>query len=128
MILSDNPYNFHTLSLNSLANPFADVFSIVGIKCTIFVNLLTNTRIELYPCASSNLVMKSAEMYAQGFSGVEFGINFPAGCSVQFLLYWQVSHSSIYCFTSFVTPGYQKFLVTNSTIFYCPPYSPTGIS
>jgi len=75
------------LSLNNLASSSTNVFSVVGIKCTIFVNLLTNTKIELYPCASSNLVIKSAEMWAQGFSRIEFGINFLAGCSVQFLLY-----------------------------------------
>jgi len=63
MILLGNPYNFYTLSLNNLASPSTDVFSIVEIKCTIFVNLLTTTKIELYSYASSNLVMKSAEIY-----------------------------------------------------------------
>jgi len=62
MILSGNPCNFYTLSLNNLASPSADVFSVVGIKCTIFVSLSTTTKIESYPCANSNLVMKSAEM------------------------------------------------------------------
>jgi len=85
MILSGNPYNFYTLSLNNLANSSTDVFSIVEIKCTILVNLSTTTRIESYSCASGNLVMKSTEMYAQGFSRIEFGINFPASCSMQFL-------------------------------------------
>ena len=64
-------------------------------------------------------------MWAQGFSGIKFGINFPAGCSVQFLLYWHVLYPSTYYFTSFITPGHQKFLVTNSIVFYCPP---TGVS
>jgi len=128
MILSDNPCNFYILSLNNLANSSTNVFSIVGIKYTIFVNLSTTTRIELYSCASSNLVIKFTKICAQGFSRIEFGINFPAGYSVQFLLHWQVSHPSIYCITSFVTPGYQKFLVTNSIIFHCPLCSPTSIS
>jgi len=87
MILSGNPCNFYILSLNNLANPSTNVFFIVEIKYTIFVNLLTTTRIELYPCASGNLVIKSAEIYTQGFSGIEFGINFPTGYSIQFLLY-----------------------------------------
>jgi len=57
IILSGNPCNFYTLSLNNLASPSADIFFIVGIKCTIFVNLSTTTKIELYPCASySDLV------------------------------------------------------------------------
>ena len=63
MILLDNPCNFLMLSLNNLASPFTDIFSVVGIKCTIFVNFLTITKIELYCCASSSLVMKSAEIY-----------------------------------------------------------------
>ena len=36
-------------------------------------------------------------------------------------------HLSIYCFISFVTSGYQKFLVTNFTVFYCPLYLLTGV-
>jgi len=35
MILSGRLCNFHTLSLNSLAKPFANVFSIVGMKWTV---------------------------------------------------------------------------------------------
>ena len=46
MMLSGRPYNFYMLSLNSLARPSADVFSVVGIKCAIFVNQSTTTRIE----------------------------------------------------------------------------------
>jgi len=58
-----------------------------------------------YPCAKGNLVIKSANIYIYGFSEIEFGINFPAGCSVQFLFHWQASHSFTYCFTFFVTPS-----------------------
>ena len=36
-------------------------------------------------------------------------------------------HPSIYCFTSFVTSGYQKFLITNFTVFHCPLYPLTGV-
>ena len=71
--------------------------------------------------------MKSANICVQGFLGIELGINLSAGCSVQFLFLWQELHPSIYCFISLVTSGYQKFLVTNSTVFHCPLYPPTGI-
>jgi len=128
MILLGNPCNFHTLSLNNLASSSADVFSVVEIKYTIFINLSTTTKIELYPYTSGNLVMKFTEIWAQDLYGIKFGINFPAGCSVQFLLYWHIKLFSIYCFTSFMTPGHQKFLVTNSTVFYCPLCPPTSIS
>jgi len=60
IILSGNPCSFQTLSLNKHANPSALVFSVVGIKCPIFVNLSTTTKIESYPCAKGNFVMKSA--------------------------------------------------------------------
>ena len=128
MVLSGNLYNFHILFLNNLASFSTNVFSVVGIKCTIFVNLSTTTKIELYSCTNSNLVMKSAEIYTQGFSRIEFDISFSASCSVQFLLYWQMSYPSIYYFTSFVTSSYQKFLVINSTVFYYSLCSPIGIS
>ena len=37
-------------------------------------------------------------------------------------------HPSIYFLTSFVTPGHQKFLVTNSVIFHCFLYPLTNMS
>ena len=55
------------------------------------------------------------------------GINFPAGASVQFLFLWHTSQDSIYFLTSFITSSHQKFLVTNSVIFYCSLYSPTSV-
>ena len=128
IILSGNPCNFQILSLNNHASPSVLVLSVVGTKCVIFVNLSTTTRIESYPCAKGNFVMKSALMWVHVFSGIKFGINFPAGGCVQFLLHWQALHPSIYSFTSLVTPGHQKFLITNSTVFYCPPCPPTGVS
>ena len=86
-MLSGNPYSFYTLSLNNLASPSADVFSIVEIKWTIFVNLSTTTKIESYPCAIGSLVIKSANICVQGFLGIGLGINLPASYSVQFLFF-----------------------------------------
>jgi len=82
IILLDSLYNFHTLFLNSLASSSANIFSVVGMKWTIFVNLSTTTKIELYPRASGNLVIKSTEMCVQGLSRIELGINLPAGYSM----------------------------------------------
>ena len=115
------------LSQNNLVTPFAEVFFIVGTKCAIFVILLHTTKILLYLYTSSSFVIKSAKMCIQGFFGTVFGMSFLAGASVQFLFLWHASHSFIYFFTSFVTPGHQKFLVTNSVVFYCPSYPPTSI-
>ena len=49
MILSGSLCNFQMLSLNNCANPSALILSVVGIKCVIFVNLSTTTKIESYP-------------------------------------------------------------------------------
>ena len=78
-MLSGNPCNFQILSLNNHASPSALVFSVVGIKCTIFMNLSTITKIAPYSCAKGNFVMKSALMWLHAFSGIEFGINFSTG-------------------------------------------------
>jgi len=88
MILLENSYSFYTLSLNNLANSFANVFSIVGIKWTILVNWFTITRILSYPWAKDNLVIKFTDIYVQGFLGIELGINFPASYSMQSLFLW----------------------------------------
>ena len=85
IMLSGSPCNFQTLSLNSHVNPSALVLSVVGIKCPIFVNLSTTTKMASYPCTKGNFVMKSVLMCDQAFSGIKFGINFSAGGCVQFL-------------------------------------------
>ena len=90
-------------------------------KYAIFVSQLHTTSIASYPWASGSLVMKSTVICIQGFSGALFGISFPAGATVLFLFCWHKSHPSMYLFTSLVTPGYQKFWMTNSTIFHCLP-------
>jgi len=60
IMLSSSLCNFQILFLNNYASLSALVLSVVGTKCTIFVNLSTTTKIESYPCAKGNFVMKSA--------------------------------------------------------------------
>jgi len=48
------------LSLNSHTSLSALILSVVDAKYAIFVNLSTTTKIELYPWAKGNFVMKSA--------------------------------------------------------------------
>ena len=60
IMLSSSLCNFQMLSLNNCANPSVLVFSVVGMKCAIFVNLSTTTRIELYLYAKGNFIIKSA--------------------------------------------------------------------
>ena len=63
IMLSGNLCNFHTLFLNSLANSFAKVSSIMATKCTIFDSLSYTTRIAFFSVTSSSLVMKSTFRY-----------------------------------------------------------------
>ena len=90
IILSGNLCSFQILSWNSLATLSTKVLSIVGTKCAIFVILSYTTRIALYPCTSSNFVIKSAIIWLQDFSGTALGINFPASISMRFLFLWYV--------------------------------------
>jgi len=47
IMLSGSLCSFQILSLNNCARPFVLVLSVVGIKCAIFVNLSTTTKIKL---------------------------------------------------------------------------------
>ena len=128
MMLSGNLCHFQILSWNNLTTPSTEVFSIVSTKCAIFVILSHTTKILSYPYANSSFVMKSANMYVQSFFGTAFGMSFPVGASVWFLFLWYMSHPSIYFLTSLVTPGHQKFLITNPVVFYCSLCPPTSMS
>ena len=66
-MLSGNPFNFYTLSLNSLANPSVDIPSIVATKYVIFDSLSQITRITFFPATNSHFVMKSTIKYVYGF-------------------------------------------------------------
>jgi len=61
-ILFSNSCNFHTLSLNHLANISTDVFSIVVIKYIILDNLSHTTSIVSFSVTNSNLVIKDTSM------------------------------------------------------------------
>jgi len=69
-------------SQNSLASLSTDVFSVVAMKCAILLKQSHTTKIALYLWANGSLVMKSAEIWLHGFSGITLGISFPAGTSL----------------------------------------------
>jgi len=50
----------------------------------------------LYPCAKGNLVIKSAGICTQGFSGIEFGINFPTGVMLQANFPQKITFDTLY--------------------------------
>ena len=74
--------NFHTLSLNNLANSFTNVPFVVAIKCTIFDNQLHTTKITSFSVTNGNLVIKFTIKYIHTFFGTSFVINFPTNASV----------------------------------------------
>ena len=80
--LSGNLCNFHMLSLNNLANPSANILSVVATKCVIFDNLSHTTSIVFFPATNGNLVIKSTIRCVYIFSNTSFTINFPAGVSI----------------------------------------------
>ena len=86
-ILSSNPCNFHTLSLNSLASPLTDVSSIVATKCVIFDNLSQTTRTTSFLATNSSFVMKSTVRYVYSFSGISLNFSFPASISILFFIH-----------------------------------------
>ena len=64
-ILSDNPYDFYMLSLNSLANPFTNILFIVATKCIILNNLSHTTKIMSFSAVkySSHLIIQDLKGY-----------------------------------------------------------------
>ena len=55
-------------------SPSADVFSVIAIKCAILLKQLHTTKIALYLWASGSSVIKSANIWLHGFSGIALGI------------------------------------------------------
>ena len=106
-ILSGSPYNFHTLFLNNLINPSADISSMVATKCIILDNLSQTTRVAFFPTTTSNFVIKSTVRCVYSFSGTSLNFNFPAATSILFFILWHMSHLFTYLPMSFVTPNYQ---------------------
>ena len=56
--ITGNLCNFNTLPLNNLANPFADISSVIATKCAIFDNISHTTNIAFFTVTSSNLMIK----------------------------------------------------------------------
>ena len=84
--LLGSPCSFHTLSLNNLASPSANIPSIVATKCIIFDNLLQTTRIVSFSTTIGNFMIKSTVMCIHSFSGTSFNFSFPATSSVLFFI------------------------------------------
>ena len=105
-ILFSNPYNFYILSLNSLANPSADVSFIIATKCVILDNLLQMTRIISFLATNSNFVIKFTIRCVYGFSRTSLNFNFSTGTSVLFFILWHISHFSMYLPTFLVIPSH----------------------
>ena len=72
-------------SLNSLASPSADVFSIVAMEWAILLNWLYTIKIVSYSYVKGSLVIKSADMWLYGFSGIVLGISFSTRALLLFL-------------------------------------------
>ena len=96
--LSSNPCNFHTLSLNNLANSSANVPSVIVTKYVILDNLSQTTKIISFSAINSNFIIKSTVRYVHSFSRTSLSFNFPTGASVLFFILWHILQPSI-CLT-----------------------------
>jgi hypothetical protein len=62
-------------------------------KCANLVNLSTTTKIQSFPCALDNPMMKSIEILSHLCSGMGECCNRPTGWVCSSLFSWQVVHS-----------------------------------
>ena len=105
--LSSNLYNFHTLSLNNLANPSTNISSVITTRYAILDNLLYTTKIAFFSAINNNLVIKFTIKHVYNFSSTSFAINFSAGTSVLFFIIWYKLHLFTYLPTFFIISNYQ---------------------
>ena len=105
--LSSNPCNFHTLSLNNLANSSANVPSVIVTKCIILDNLSQTTKIISFLATNSNFVIKSTIRCVHSFSSTSLSFNFPTGAFVLFFILWHILQLSTYLLTFLITLGHQ---------------------
>jgi hypothetical protein len=73
------PCNLEISLRNSLTTYVALKSVAMEKKCANFVNLSTNTKMQSFPYALDNLVMKSMDMLSHFFYGMDKGCNSPAG-------------------------------------------------
>ena len=106
IMLSGNLYNFHTLSLNSLASSSTNIPSIVATKYVIFDNLSQTTGIASFPAINGNFVIKSTIRCVHSFFRTLLNFSFLASTFVLFFICWHISYPSTYLSTFLVTSGY----------------------
>ena len=72
---TDNLCIFHMLSWNNLANPSANVPSIVTTKYVILDNLSHTTKITFFPATNDKLVIKSTIKYVYCYELKSLGLD-----------------------------------------------------
>jgi len=75
--------------LSNLANPFADISSVVATKCTIFDNISHTTNIAFFTATNGSLIIKSIIKCIYSFSGILFAINFLIGALAYILCFYK---------------------------------------
>jgi hypothetical protein len=97
-------------------------------KCANLVNLSTTTKIQSFPYALCNPVMKSIEMFSHLCSGKGRGHNNPVGCVCSSLFTWQVVHSLMWRITSSFRPFHDNLSLTYLYVLTNPWCPATGES
>jgi hypothetical protein len=95
-------------------------------KCANLVNLSTATKIQSFPCALDNLVMKSMEILSHLCFGIGKGCSSPARWACSSLFSWKVVHSLMCLTTSSLRPLHENHSLTYLyvlTMPWCPTIS-----
>ena len=99
------PWSLNMWSLKMVVTPFVVMSVDIRNNLTIFENLLTSVRIASFPCDSGNGSMMSTEMIFQGFWGIVLGWSGVLTALVFDLVFWHLSHPSMYLSMSFWMVG-----------------------
>ena len=119
-VLLGSPCNFQTYVTNRLAILMAEAVECVGIKCTIFENLSTTTKIESLPfLVLGNPITKSIEMFIHGDEGTDKGVYNPCGETLD-LAFLHVMQRAQILITSCFIFGQKKFSCNASNVFLTP--------
>ena len=122
--LSGNLYNFHILSLNSLAKSSTDILSVITIKYVILDNLSYTIRIISFPTTNSNFVMKYTIRYVHSFSDTSLNFNFPL-ILLSDSSSFDINHNYSYIFLHFLslpaTSNSSLLTLLSSTFLYTLP-------
>jgi hypothetical protein len=120
MMVLGRPCSLNTSLKNNSANCATFKYVAMGKKCENFINLSTNKKMQSFPCALGNPVMKSMDILYHLCSGIARGCNCPTGCVCSSLFSWHVVHSLTCFITSSLRPFHANLSLTCLYVLLIP--------